>query len=66
MANLKPCPFCGGEAYIKKTPDYGSEKPRLFATCCVCGVETPPIARNRKEAIAAWNRRATDEEAQNG
>ncbi|MGI6155714.1 MAG: Lar family restriction alleviation protein [Enterococcus lemanii] len=61
MDKLLPCPFCGGKALIKRTPDYGSERPRLFVTCCVCGVETPRIGRNKKEVLAAWNRRAQPE-----
>ena len=57
MDKLKPCPFCGGEAEISGTMNFESLR-RYCATCLVCGVETPRIARTREEAIKAWNRRA--------
>lgn len=47
---LKPCPFCGGEA---------SFKPRSFkASCDKCGAHVPVGATDSAEAIAAWNTRA--------
>lgn len=45
---LKPCPFCGGEA------EY--EGLYCYCTRCGCRMEDDP---DEAEAIAAWNRRAS-------
>lgn len=60
MSELKPCPFCGGEAIPCSTGNHFATE-KFFVLCGVCEVETPRIARTRKEAIAAWNRRADDD-----
>ena len=65
MAELKPCPFCGGIAdvrYIKRKMRY-----RLFnfmdithyayVKCKICGATTA-VKETRENAIEAWNRRA--------
>lgn len=57
MEKLKPCPFCGHKAEIHKTFAESGLPSRFFAACCVCGVETPRIARTWQEAEQAWNRR---------
>lgn len=74
MKELKPCPFCGGEAktevgYIK----YGDDELLLIAAvyCGVCGVrksvkfnaELKPFeyfTENFNAAVDMWNRRAGD------
>ena len=59
MNELKPCPFCGGEAY----PDGQSNPNRttsIYIECNRCGINT--IGFNTEEqAIKAWNRRVKDE-----
>lgn len=60
MAELKPCPFCGGEA---KIVTYRNEYSRINPTlvgCSVCKTQTA-LYDKRKEAIKAWNRRADNE-----
>ena len=47
---LKPCPFCGGEATIMGD-DY------FWASCKYCCAETLG-SEDVQEAIEAWNRRA--------
>ena len=55
---LKPCPFCGGEARLqRKVVGY-------YVICKKCGCRTPyyqyqyaPIEVKKQEAIEAWNRR---------
>lgn len=57
---LKPCPFCGGEAkYIELircgTDSSGYVKCGKPLPCC-----EQPRVRNKKFAVKAWNRRADD------
>ena len=62
MSNkLKPCPFCGGEAIVVKTESCGR-----YIGCWDCGgrteeFETDYTGSARDKAIAAWNRRAEQE-----
>lgn len=64
MEELKPCPFCGGEA---KTSDTATNKENKFEFgwigCQECRVFINYInnQRGKSEAIAAWNRRAQPE-----
>jgi Lar family restriction alleviation protein len=54
---IEKCPFCGCKAILCSTGNHFAAE-KFFVSCGVCGVETPRIARTRKEAIAAWNSRA--------
>jgi Lar family restriction alleviation protein len=50
---LKPCPFCGGKAKLKLTPNL-----RHFYVRCENGdVEQLLLHVTKAEAIEAWNRR---------
>lgn len=49
MPELKPCPFCGGEAEL------GSPIYYVECTSCMGGV---PSYDSMEEAISAWNRRS--------
>lgn len=51
---LKPCPFCGGKAKICQTSVY-------WVKCTVCKAVTNWHCR-KVEAVAAWNRRANNEQ----
>lgn len=59
MAELKPCPFCGGEAKIHSLTDIiGCYRVR----CTKCPVEFGQYWFYRKaDLIKAWNRRADNE-----
>ena len=57
MAELKPCPFCGGKPYIGRC--FGSSQRNRYSVKCRCGVLTQFFDR-RYKAIEAWNRRAED------
>lgn len=57
---LKPCPFCGGEAWVIPQPTYRGNTYQYFATCTICGVEMPRTARTESEAIERWNRRVPE------
>ena len=65
MANeLKPCPFCGGDADFL-TENFGG---KVWVICTDCGVQTAKEYTNlivfgkggKDRAIDAWNRRCTD------
>ena len=66
MAELKPCPFCGGKAII------GQTKRSIQLQYCVSCMNTHCIANrlsnpfvmhylSETEAITAWNRRANND-----
>lgn len=73
MEELKPCPFCGGEAHL--VDDYSSERDHMFYQVwhdCTTNsgairhayghalslqISTPWCA-NEKDAVLLWNRRA--------
>ena len=63
MAELKPCPFCGGEIDERGVQcNYGKKSITLDLKCKKCGtffkfkskLENDPYL----EAVEAWNRRA--------
>lgn len=54
MAELKPCPFCGGEAKVS----CGSNYCEVYCIKCFGRVEQNGI----DEAIEAWERRVENEE----
>jgi Lar family restriction alleviation protein len=60
---LKPCPFCGGEARLRPER-LGIEKEwRVECECWnSCGAATSFLGKT--EAIAAWNRRTPANEAE--
>ena len=68
--DLKPCPFCGGDAKIKK--DYERDGhyniPIYFIKCSSCGSNSAPYktewrlpgdVQTMEELINRWNRRTT-------
>jgi Lar family restriction alleviation protein len=61
MAELKPCPFCGGEAFVyySGSPSNGSFTEVI---CRECKCQTLRLRGDK--AIEAWNRRAEDEKVQ--
>ena len=59
---LKPCPFCGQPAEWEKG-EYEDGRPWNYIACSSCEAMGPDTARDMlswPQAIAAWNRRATE------
>ena len=54
MNDLKPCPFCGGEAVIDVDPD--AVRWKYYAVCNRC-CATSGLTYTPQKAIEAWNRR---------
>lgn len=48
---LKPCPFCGGEAFFRERVEYG-----VKVVCKNCWNESK-FCHDEIDAIIAWNRR---------
>lgn len=70
MSNLKPCPFCGGEAELCYGPG-AINGYRLFASCNECGAKSPGLWQEKKPepddqgwkgAADEWNHRPGEEE----
>ena len=49
---LKPCPFCGGEAEIVQVHK------NVYVRCRKCGALAGDVSFKEKVAIAAWNKRS--------
>ena len=56
MTKLKPCPFCGGEAYICRT-DFLNSESFYGVRCCDCESSSSQQYDTELEAIKAWNTR---------
>ena len=62
MSELKPCPFCGGEASVIRHADfYGIWHGKSDSPCYFSEKEFWGFL-SEAEAIEAWNRRANDED----
>ena len=54
---LKPCPFCGGEAKLTDL----TQAPESWVECTECGARTRFFS-NSEEAADAWNARQVESE----
>jgi hypothetical protein len=59
MADLRTCPFCGGNEIIIRPVYYaGIINPRFYAQCRRCFAQTAPKWTTKLGAVKDWNRRA--------
>ena len=58
MKELKPCPFCGGEAEIEMDENWYWN---YYVFCQECKITTD-YYETADEAIEAWNRREGEQE----
>lgn len=58
MTDLNPCPFCGGEAVIRQSPQTRSFGAHCLGVGCIMGVNIMPAFATRDSAVYAWNTRA--------
>lgn len=61
MADLKPCPFCGGEAVISVDPDAVEDtqgRRWAYNAVCIRCCATSGLTYTPQKAKEAWNRRA--------
>jgi hypothetical protein len=77
MTELKPCPFCGGEAMIKQDiryPRYGEHagkaitayEPICVNTNCIMYNQDGNYFTTKEEAVRAWNNRLDVQETKHG
>lgn len=58
---IKPCPFCGGEADVHNVCACDTDDDEYYwIECNFCEVGTG-ASNSRNSAIAAWNKRVGDE-----
>ena len=58
---LKPCPFCGGKAFVSAKLPYFGEELTLAVVCEQCNASSKH-RRTKEKAIEDWNRRADNEQ----
>ena len=59
QTELKPCPFCGGEACVVESVNTQLFRVECTNSGCYC-YNTVFLFSDKKRAIEAWNRRAGD------
>ena len=58
---LKPCPFCGGEAKLEQHKIMGFNVIIHYVRCCLCGCSTAEYVE-KSTATTMWNSRAGGEQ----
>lgn len=72
MAELLPCPFCGGKAKAISFIDHSTVMPACKILCCDCGANSVVFVAEdhsfayQEQAIEAWNKRTESEDKFDG
>ena len=64
MAELKPCPFCGGEAFLEPYRVRKGYEASIQCNQCLCSMSTITYDEEEtaiEDIVKAWNRRVNDE-----
>nr|DAV54163.1 MAG TPA: restriction alleviation protein [Caudoviricetes sp.] len=67
MDELKPCPFCGGEALLEPYRARKGYEASIQCNQCLCSMSTITYDEEEtaiEDIVKAWNRRAADGPAQ--
>lgn len=59
MSELKPCPFCGGEARLENLSLLSDKA--FWSVRCKAGCAFTRCDSSKERVIKKWNRRMTDE-----
>lgn len=59
---LKPCPFCGGEAFFDRLYMGGDVEDCISCRICDCTFTVSNYNPTKTELANEWNRRANDDE----
>ncbi len=65
QVELRPCPFCGGEAFVNRYLDKNDGERTAVVECRTCHARCIPwvdLAHPDDETYTAWNRRAPSPE----
>lgn len=57
-SELKPCPFCGGDADVMMPEEFDDHRGTVM--CMSCFATSPDADNNWQDAVAAWNTRTID------
>lgn len=60
MSELKPCPFCGGYAFVQKVKDQYTVHCYHKSNCYLVGSRAPRL-NIQDVLIKEWNRRVSNE-----
>ena len=64
VKNLKPCPLCGSEVFLKRIVSYSNEVKKAIS-CNNCGLQLngkPNNLNNKEYLIRKWNNRPKEED----
>lgn len=57
MAELKPCPFCGGEALLEPYRARKGYEASIQCNQCLCSITYDKEETAIEDVVKAWNRR---------